>query len=288
MKKKVVAREIVYYIILLLITSFVILPIIIAITNSLRRNYSEIFAYSNKISLYTFLPESPTLAHYVELFKEWNFWRPVVNSFFVSVVTVLGGFLVNALAGFAFAKYQFKGKTVLFTIFLFSFMIPFEVISIPLYKTTGNLGLLNTRLALILPMTGNGMIIFLYRQFFKEIPDLVLILNTAEDRQEQINACNEIGQEWCLVSEEIWDVLSIGGLQNSLYQRTVEELYNHTTTNDTIVLTGLPMYHLEPNTRITVNDDISNIHGDYIITSISYPLQGEEMTINAYLAQQKM
>ena len=82
--------------------------------------------------------------------------------------------------------------------------------------------------------------------------------------------------------------MSIGGLQNSLYQRTVEELYNHTTTNDTIVLTGLPMYHLEPNTRITVNDDISNIHGDYIITSISYPLQGEEMTINAYLAQQKM
>lgn len=97
-----------------------------------------------------------------------------MNSLIVAVCTVTGGFLVNGLAGFAFAKYRFRGKKLLFTIFLFSFMIPFEVIAIPLYKTTDTMGLLNTRLALILPMVGNGMIVFLYRQFFMEIPDSLI------------------------------------------------------------------------------------------------------------------
>ena len=248
MKKKFIVREVLYYFVLLLITSFVILPIIIAITNSLRQNYSEIFAYSNKISLFTFLPESATFRHYAELFNEWNFWRPVVNSFFVSIVTVIGGFLVNALAGFAFAKYQFKGKTVLFTIFLFSFMIPFEVISIPLYKTTGNLGLLNTRLALILPMTGNGMIIFLYRQFFKEIPDALIDsagidgagtlriffwLITPLSKPVIISASLMMFiQQW---DAFLWPMVAASDAKLKVLQVAISELYGETYTDWTLV-----------------------------------------------------
>ncbi len=247
-KKKHIAREIVYYFILLLITSFVILPIVIAITNSLRQNYSEIFAYSNRISIYTFFPESPTIKHYQELFKEWNFWRPIINSFIVSIVTVVGGFLVNALAGFAFAKYNFKGKTLLFTIFLFSFMIPFEVISIPLYKTTGNLGLLNTRLALILPMMGNGMIIFLYRQFFKDIPDALIDsavidgagtlriffwLITPLSKPVIISASLMMFiQQW---DAFLWPMVAASDSKLKVLQVAISELYGETYTDWTLV-----------------------------------------------------
>ena len=248
MKKNHIAREIVYYFILLLITSFVILPIVIAITNSLRQNYSEIFAYSNRISIYTFFPESPTIKHYQELFKEWNFWRPIINSFIVSIVTVVGGFLVNALAGFAFAKYNFKGKTLLFTIFLFSFMIPFEVISIPLYKTTGNLGLLNTRLALILPMMGNGMIIFLYRQFFKDIPDALIDsavidgagtlriffwLITPLSKPVIISASLMMFiQQW---DAFLWPMVAASDSKLKVLQVAISELYGETYTDWTLV-----------------------------------------------------
>ena len=248
MRKKNPLKEIIYYLILLLITSFVILPIVIAVTNSLRQNYSEIFAHSNEISLYTFLPENATLNHYSELFKEWYFWRPVFNSFFVSIITVLGGFLVNALAGFAFAKYNFKGKTVLFTVFLFSFMIPFEVISIPLYKTTGNMGLLNTRLALILPMMGNGMIIFLYRQFFKEIPDALIDsavidgagtlriffwLITPLSKPVIISASLMMFiQQW---DAFLWPMVAASDSKLKVLQVAISELYGETYTDWTLV-----------------------------------------------------
>jgi len=90
------------------------------------------------------------------------------------VLTVFFGFVINGLAGFAFAKFKFKGNNVLFGIYLFSFMIPFEMIAIPLYKTVGAFGILETRTALILPMIANGMIVFLYRQFFQDIPDALI------------------------------------------------------------------------------------------------------------------
>lgn len=248
MKKRNVYLEILYYAVLLIITAFIILPILIAATNSIRQNYSEIFAHSNELSIYTFFPESATLIHYAELFKEWNFWRPVLNSLIVSVCTVVGGFLVNALAGFAFAKFNFKGKSVLFTIFLFSFMIPFEVIAIPLYKTTGNLGLLNTRWALVLPMMGNGMIIFLYRQFFKEIPD-ALIDSATIDGAGTLRVFFEIItplskpviisaslmmfiQQW---DAFLWPMVAASDNRLKVLQVAISELYGETYTDWTLV-----------------------------------------------------
>lgn len=173
-KKQGVVKNVIYFICLFLVTAFVMLPIVLAVSNSLRYNYSDIFAHSSKLSIYTLFPQRVNFQHYKEILVDNSFWRPVINSWIVAICTVAGGFLVNGLAGFAFAKYDFRGKNFLFTVFLFSFMIPFEVIAIPLYKTTDAMGLLNTRLALILPMVGNGMIVFLYRQFFMEIPDSLM------------------------------------------------------------------------------------------------------------------
>jgi multiple sugar transport system permease protein/putative chitobiose transport system permease protein len=172
-KKHHSGRKLVYYLILFTIVLFVIYPIFFVLVNSVRFEDSEIFTYTQKLSLYTFLPKSFTINHYIRLFQG-GFWIPLTNSIIVAAATVVCGFVVNGLAGFAFAKMDFAGKTILFSVFLFSFMIPFEVIAIPLYKTSGALGILHTRWALILPMVGNGMIVFLYRQFFMDIPDALI------------------------------------------------------------------------------------------------------------------
>lgn len=168
------AAQVLYYVILLLLVVFVLFPIFFAMVNSVRGQDAEIYTYTQKLSIYTFLPQTFTLKHYVRLFTESHFGVPLLNSAIVAVMTVFFGFLVNGLAGFAFAKYRFAGKNVLFFLYLFSFMVPFEVVAIPLYRICGGMGILNTRLALILPMVGHGMIVFLYRQFFQEIPDALL------------------------------------------------------------------------------------------------------------------
>lgn len=166
--------RVLYYLVLFAIVSFVMLPIVVAIGNSFRYQDAEIFNYTQKLSIYTFFPETFTLQHYFRLFDESGFVTPLLNSVFVASITVVFGFLVNSIAGFIFAKFRFKGKSAIFLVTLFSFMIPFEVIAIPLYKTCNALGILDTRAALILPMIGNGMIVFLYRQFFEDIPDSLL------------------------------------------------------------------------------------------------------------------
>lgn len=172
--RRSIPLSILYYAVLLLVVLAVMLPIVVTAGNSFRTQDAEIFNYTQTLSLFTFIPRTFTLSHYGRLFTDTGFGVPMGNSMLVAVLTVAFGFLVNGLAGFTFAKYRFRGKTPLFLVFLFSFMIPFEVIAIPLYKTCSVLGILNTRAALVLPMIGNGMIVFLYMQFYKDIPDALL------------------------------------------------------------------------------------------------------------------
>ena len=72
------------------------------------------------------------------------------------------------------------------------------------------------------------------------------------------------------------------GCYNSCYQNVRQLLTNYTDYNENISITCLPLYHLEPNTRITINDPTSGIQGDYIINSISFDLSiNGTMTITA-------
>ncbi|MFM8426295.1 MAG: carbohydrate ABC transporter permease, partial [Chloroflexota bacterium] len=78
--------------------------------------------------------------------------------------------LINLLAGFAFATFDFKGKNLLFGLVLFTFMVPIEVTIIPQYLQMKTLGWINTWQGLFIPGLANSMVIFLFRQFFSEIP----------------------------------------------------------------------------------------------------------------------
>ena len=98
-----------------------------------------------------------------------------------------------------------------------------------------------------------------------------------------------MGQRWTQIPSNIYDLFSVGGTLNSCYERIKDLLYQYTHLNNTISITTLPIYYLEPNSRITIEDGPSGIYGDYIIQSISLPLDiSSFMTINAYKALQKI
>ena len=127
--------------------------------------------------------------------------------------------------------------------------------------------------------------------FQQQVPDVVFIDITMTEAQieEQKRRCDATGQDWIQVDETIYSLLSIGGWQNSCYQRICELLYQFTNMNESISISAIPIYYLQPNTRITVRDDASGINDDFMISQISLPLDvASPMSINAYKALSKI
>src|SRR5271165_1517658 len=146
-----------------------LLPLWWALASSLRP-LNDIFKYVSPFSLAALVPDKLTFEAYRSIFLEKGFGTAVFNSLFVALATVLAGLGVNSLAGFAFAVLRFPGRNALFGITVLTFLVPFEAISIPLYAVVRSLGWLDTYMALIVPGVANGIVIFLFRQFFSQIP----------------------------------------------------------------------------------------------------------------------
>lgn len=120
------------------------------------------------------LPRPATLEQYQTLFARMNFARATLNSALVAVSVTLLGLLINSMAGYAFAKYQFPGRQKLFGLLLASMMIPGQVAMLPLFMMFNKLGLLNNYLGLIIPGMASMFGIFLLKQFMTSIPDALL------------------------------------------------------------------------------------------------------------------
>ena len=153
---------------LVVIAAALLLPIYWLIMSSFRPA-DQIFRHAGTFGIQTLVPASLTLENYRNIFAG-SFPRALFNSLFVSIATVILGVAVNSMAGFAFAVFEFPFKRALFAAVLLSFMMPFELIVIPLYTLTRGLGWTDTYAALILPEVAGGLIIFLFRQFFAGIP----------------------------------------------------------------------------------------------------------------------
>ena len=121
----------------------------------------------------TLFPHEPTLSHYAKLFTELDFGRYLVNT--MAVVAIGGvGVLLMAMAGYAFAKFEFRGKGILFFVVLATLMIPVQVTMIPTYLILARLNLTNTLVGIALPTLVSGFGIFLFRQFMSTIPGELL------------------------------------------------------------------------------------------------------------------
>ncbi|KPL59417.1 carbohydrate ABC transporter permease [Rossellomorea vietnamensis] len=119
------------------------------------------------------IPENPTLENYVNLFESMNFGVYLRNTLIIVLFSFVGLFF-NAMAGYGFAKYQFKGREKIFYIVLATMMIPAQVTMIPVYLILNEMGLTNTMTGIVLPGLAAAFSIFLFRQFMTTIPtDLI-------------------------------------------------------------------------------------------------------------------
>lgn len=129
----------------------------------------EIFSYPPSL-----IPNAISLANYQRLFSNWPFPNWYGNSLVVALLTTFMVLFFSSLAGFAFAKYRFRGQSALFLLLLGSSMIPFPILLIPLFILVANLGWVNALEALIIPFMAPAIGIFLMRQFMSYIPSELL------------------------------------------------------------------------------------------------------------------
>lgn len=121
-----------------------------------------------------FFPPVWNWKSYVNVFTEFpdfDFPRYFLNSTVVTVAAVLLCLFFSATAGYGFAKYRFRGKGLLFMVVLSTIMISFEAIVVPLFILVRRMGMQNSYLGLIVPLSLTAFGVFLMRQFFYNVPN---------------------------------------------------------------------------------------------------------------------
>lgn len=125
-------------------------------------------------------------SNYRNLWETVPFNRYFINSVFIATASTLLTLFFCSLGGYAFAKYRFPGKTILFGILLASMMIPFQVLLVPLFGLMYDIGWLNSYNAIIIPFSVGAFGVFLMRQFIVTIPSELL-------DAARIDGCSEFG-----------------------------------------------------------------------------------------------
>jgi ABC-type glycerol-3-phosphate transport system permease component len=156
------------YLALAAISALMLFPFAWMLASSFKP-FTEIFAGRS------FLPEHPTLANYASLFQQSDALRKVWNSFYIAALyTALAVFLC-AMGGYAFAKFRFPGRGVLFGFLLATMAVPFAVVMVPLFIMMRNwFHWIDTPWPLIVPWAANAFGIFFMRQYMLSVPDDML------------------------------------------------------------------------------------------------------------------
>ena len=151
--------------ILIIVSLVFILPLILALTMSIQPPYA-VFSFPPKI-----LPRGFHLQNYITAFQRVPFFRLFLNSAVVAVMITLGKLVTGALAGYAFANFNFFGKKFSFAFLFATLFLPAEIIMIvPLFSLMVKFGWVNTYWALTIPFMASATNTFLLRQHFLMIP----------------------------------------------------------------------------------------------------------------------
>jgi multiple sugar transport system permease protein len=171
-------KEASFYFLLLLFSTVMVLPLVWAISTSLKPD-ADIFS-----SPIRWIPTRFTLDHFRQVFTTVPFARYFANSLFLAGAGVVTNLFLGSLAGYAFARLRFRGQKWLFRLLLASMMVPSVVTIVPSFLILHNLplaggndllgqggfGLLNSYWAVILPGAAGAFAVFLMRQFFLYLP----------------------------------------------------------------------------------------------------------------------
>ena len=117
-----------------------------------------------------FLPETIAWQNYQDVFARVRFGRYLANSLFITGMIVAAGLVVNSLAGYAFARLQWRGRDALFAAVLAVMIVPLEAIAVPLFYQVTLFGWRDTYIVQILPFLANAFSIYLFYTFFIGLP----------------------------------------------------------------------------------------------------------------------
>ncbi|MBQ8639898.1 MAG: carbohydrate ABC transporter permease [Lachnospiraceae bacterium] len=159
--------------ILVVMGLFMALPLVLAISNSLKP-LEELYIFPPR-----FLVSNPTLDNFHDVFvlmsQSWvPFSRYIFNTVFITLTGTIGHLLVASLCAYALAKHRFPGRNLIFWIIVTALMFSTQVTAIPNYLIMSKIGWLDSYLALIIPAIAKPLGLFLMKQFMEQIPDSLL------------------------------------------------------------------------------------------------------------------
>lgn len=170
-KQKNRLAHIAFYVANAVIAVLFISPLLWMTASSLK---PEATIFSEMNSLRTFIPIGASLNNYIEVFTRINMLKFILNSLFYVFVIIVLDLFVNSICGYALAKFEFKGREFLLTVVISLMVLPMEAIMLPLYKQVADYGWVNQWAGLIVPFIGKCFSIYMFRQFFIDIPDDLL------------------------------------------------------------------------------------------------------------------
>ena len=168
MKFSAAFSKFMFYFVNIVIGIIFVSPLIWMISASLKPE-SQIFANMN--SLKTFFPVSASFNNYVEVFARMNLPQVFKNNLLYIALILVLDLLVNSMCGYSLAKFEFKGKGAIMNLVVALMVLPMEAIMLPLYIEMSQLGWVNTLVALVIPFVAKCFSIYMFRQFFCDIPD---------------------------------------------------------------------------------------------------------------------
>lgn len=172
------------YLLLSGIAILMLFPLLWLLGTALKSPTEDIFG-----SLLQVFPQRPTLTNFLTVWRNYPFSSYLLNSLLVASLTVGFNLLFCSLAAYPLARLTFWGRDALLAAIVATLMIPFQLVMIPLYILTVQLGLRNTYLGIIFPGLASAFGIFLLRQAFQGVPKEL-------EEAARIDGCTELGIWW--------------------------------------------------------------------------------------------
>ncbi|MCB2156605.1 carbohydrate ABC transporter permease [bacterium] len=175
--RQITERAVILFLLLLLFVAAV-MPFVWTLTTSVK-TVEAINTFPPE-----WIPREVTWLHYDELFDRMAFGRMFFNSVLVTLAVTFVSLFMNAMGGYAFAKFDFPLRGPMFALMIITLMVPAQVTLIPVFLLLKSLGLLNNYLGLIVPGAASVFGIFLMRQFMISVPDAYI-------ESARIDGCGE-------------------------------------------------------------------------------------------------
>jgi len=172
------------YLVLGAIALVMLVPMLWLLSTALKSPTENIFEFPPQL-----LPTAPTLQNFVKVWQTNPFGRYLFNSTLIAGITVTLNLIFSALAAYPLARLNFWGRQTIFAAIVATIMIPFQIVMIPLYVLTVQLGLRNTYIGVIFPTIASAFGIFLLRQAFQGVPKEL-------EEAARMDGCAELGIWW--------------------------------------------------------------------------------------------